>query len=135
MKIPNKHGAKIQSSLNFRLNFIALLQRLVFIPLIYSLHFSNICSLWFHYFKNSFTFALRSYKVIGALAQSVEQQTENLRVAGSIPAGTTKIRARASTKVLALFFAISYSSQLYLIKVTKPVASCFFPSISVKNTL
>ena len=34
---------------------------------------------------------LQSRKGDGALAQSVEQRTENPCVAGSIPAGTTKI--------------------------------------------
>ena len=37
-------------------------------------------------------------KIIGALAQSVEQQTENLRVAGSIPAGTTKNQSESEKR-------------------------------------
>jgi hypothetical protein len=40
---------------------------------------------------NIFLYLQTFLKHVGTLAQSVEQQTENLRVPGSIPGGTTKI--------------------------------------------
>ena len=50
--------------------------------------------------------ALRPLFEIGALAQSVEQRTENPCVAGSIPAGTTKKASEKSEAFLILYLLV-----------------------------
>ena len=57
--------------------------------------------------KKSSTFAADLVIINGAIAQLVEQRTENPCVPGSIPGGTTKKTLRVSQ---GLFFALGYTS-------------------------
>jgi hypothetical protein len=51
---------------------------------------------------------------VGTLAQSVEQQTENLCVPGSIPGGTTK-----ATLMSGFFYLLLFINKKSLVKITR----------------
>ena len=62
--------------------------------------------------KKSCTFAADLIKINGAIAQLVEQRTENPCVPGSIPGGTTRRNANDLKTRLLAFFLLSWTSNL-----------------------
>ena len=62
------------------------------------------------------TFAVAKTKLFGAIAQLVEQRTENPCVPGSIPGGTTK---KESYNIVTLFFCGAYNQNPCITKVAE----------------
>ena len=84
--------------------------------------------------KKQNIFAVALQKQAGALAQLVEQWTENPCVPGSIPGGTTRTRkAFIETSINAFLF---YSTKDYFISnlLTVPLPSFPLPSFEIKRT-